>query len=74
MSDDEQRREAEAAAQIATLAAQAQDQGWWIERHAQYWLFYPRDTADPPCRVPVTPSDAMLRNFIVVLERAGLRQ
>jgi hypothetical protein len=47
-------------------------QGWRVEKRKEYWLFYPPDKTQSPCRIAGTPSSqASWRNFLSCMRRKG---
>lgn len=50
----------------------AERQGWRVQKHKEYWLFFPPDSRDTPCRIAGTPSSSRsLANFVACLKRKG---
>jgi hypothetical protein len=53
----------------------AEGQGWRVEKHKEYWMFFPPDFAEPPCRIAGTPSSGRsLTNFLACLKRKGYKE
>jgi len=53
----------------------AEKQGWRVEKRKEYWLFFPPDKAESPCRAPGTPSSQRTwTNFLACLRRKGYKE
>lgn len=57
---------------FSKIKRRAQRQGWRVEKRREYWLFFPPDADETPCRIAGTPSSARsLANFLACLRRKG---
>jgi hypothetical protein len=57
------------------IQSRAEEQGWRVEKRKEYWLFFPPDQAQAPCRMAGTPSSSRsLENFLACLRRKGYIQ
>jgi hypothetical protein len=60
------------AGDFKKIRRRAEDQGWRVDKRKEYWLFFPPDRSEPPCRMAGTPSSARsLANFLACLKRKG---
>jgi hypothetical protein len=52
----------------------AEDQGWRVEKRKEYWLFYPIDEKQQPCKIAGTPSSSRSWvNFLSCLKKKGYK-
>jgi hypothetical protein len=57
---------------LRKIRKRARKQGWRVEKRKEYWLFWPPDESEKPCRMPGTPSSQRsLPNFLACLRRKG---
>ena len=60
---------------LRKTAKTAVEQGWRVEKKKEYWIFWPPDGEDAPCRIAGTPSGSRsIPNFLACLKRKGYRQ
>ncbi len=56
------------------IQRRAEDQGWRVEKRKEYWLFFPIDKTQPPCRIAGTPSSSRSWvNFLSDLKKRGIK-
>jgi hypothetical protein len=49
----------------------AEDRGWRVEKRKEYWLFYPIDKEQQPCRIAgITSSSRSWANFLSCMSEA----
>jgi hypothetical protein len=59
---------------LRKITKRAEDQGWRVQKRKEYWLFFPRDRSEAPCRIAGTPgSQRSWRNFLACLRRKGYK-
>lgn len=57
------------------LRKRAASQGWRVEKRKEYWLFFPPDETEAPCRIAGTSSSSRsLANFLACLKRKGYKE
>ena len=57
------------------IRRRAEDQGWRVEKRKEYWLFFPPDKREPPCKMAGTPSSSRsLANLLSCLRRKGYKR
>jgi hypothetical protein len=59
---------------LRKIRKRAEAQGWRVEKRKEYWLFFPPDKSQGPCRIAGTPSShRSLPNFLACLKRRGYK-
>jgi hypothetical protein len=43
---------------LKKVKRRAEGQGWRVEKRKEYWLYFPPDENQPPCRIAGTPSSS----------------
>lgn len=60
---------------LEAVAKRAEDQGWWVERRADYFLFFPANGALPPIRAAARSfSSRAESNLHATLRRSGFAE
>ena len=59
---------------LKKIRRRAEDQGWRVEKGKEYWVFYPLDKREIPCRITGTPSSSRSWvNFLSCMKRKGYK-
>ncbi len=57
------------------IGLRAEDQGWRVEKRKEYWLFFPPEESQPPCKIAGTPSSSRsLANFLACMKKKGYKR
>lgn len=57
---------------LKKIRKRAEAQGWRVEKRKEYWMYWPPDKSEGPCRIAGTPSShRSLPNFLACLKRKG---
>jgi len=60
---------------LKKIQRRAEGQGWRVEKRKEYWMFFPPDRGEGPCRLAGTPSSTRsLANFLACLKRKGYNE
>jgi hypothetical protein len=59
---------------LKKIRRRAEDQGWRVEKRNEYWLFFPPDKSQKPCKMAGTPSSSRSwANFLSCLKKKGYK-
>jgi hypothetical protein len=59
---------------LKKIRRRAEDQGWRVEKRKEFWLFYPIDKRETPCKIAGTPSSSRSWvNFLSCMKRKGYK-
>jgi hypothetical protein len=57
------------------IVRRAEIQGWRVEKRKEYWLFFPPDPREKPCKLAGTPSSSRsLANFLACMKQKGYKR
>ncbi|HEY5343753.1 MAG TPA: hypothetical protein VIJ66_08875 [Solirubrobacteraceae bacterium] len=59
---------------LKKIQRRAEDQGWRVEKRKEYWLFFPIDKKQQPCKIAGTQSSSRSWvNFRSCLKKKGYK-
>lgn len=60
---------------LKKIRDRAERQGWRVEKRKEYWLFFPPNKDQPPCKMAGTPSSSRsLANLLACLQKKGYKR
>jgi hypothetical protein len=57
---------------LKKIRRRAEDQGWRVEKRKEFWLFYPIDKRETPCKLRHTVVLTIMGEFPVMYEAKGI--